>query len=245
MALLGGGGYAERVAVAEGTVMPIPDHLSWRDAAAIPEGWLTAYSNMMVIGKLQHGERVLIHAGGSGVGTAAIQLAKWRGATVFTTASAGKLQSLQALGADYTIDYKATNFADTVLDITNKEGVNLIIEFIGAPYWEDDLRAIAKWGRIVYVGTMGGNQVQLNLGLLMHKKLSLHGSTLRDRTPEQKAALVDAFTHAILPVFNKEGSLRPVIDERPFTLEEIQDAHRYMESNSNLGKIVVTVQPNL
>ena len=245
MALLPGGGYAERVAVSEGTVMPVPKHLSWREAAAIPEAWLTAYSNMIEIGNLQSGERVLIHAGGSGVGTAAIQLAKWRGATVFTTASAGKLETLHALGADHAIDYKATNFATSVLDITNNEGVNLIIEFVGAPYWEDNLRVLAKWGRLVYVGTMGGNQVPLNLGLLMHKKLSIHGSTLRDRTLEQKAALVSAFTQEVLPEFGKKGSLRPVLDERPFTLNEIQEAHRYMESNSNLGKIVVMVQPTL
>ncbi len=245
MALLPGGGYAERVAVAEATVMPVPDALSWREAAALPEAWLTAYSNMIEIGKLQAGERVLIHAGGSGVGTAAIQLAKWRSATVFTTASAGKLDTLKALGADHTIDYRTANFADVVLDITNSLGVNLIIDFIGAPYWEDNLRAIATWGRLVYVGTMGGNQVPLNLSVVMGKKLSIHGSTLRDRTLAQKAELVAAFSEQVLPAFQKEGPLYPVLDERPFTLAEIQEAHRYMESNRNLGKIVVTVHPTL
>jgi tumor protein p53-inducible protein 3 len=240
MALLAGGGYAEQVAVAEGHVMSIPSVLSLHDAAAVPEAWLTAYSNMIEIARLQPNENVLIHAGASGVGTAAIQLAKWHGATVFTTASGGKLETLAALGADHTLDYRMESFAERILDITSGYGVDVIVDFIGAPYWEDNLKLLALWGRMVFIGLMGGNEVKANLSILMSKKLSLHGSTLRDRTEAQKTALVSAFTNAVLPSFETK-QLRPVLDERTFTLDEIVEAHRYMESNQNVGKIVVTV----
>jgi tumor protein p53-inducible protein 3 len=241
MALLAGGGYAEQVAVDEGTVMPIPAKLSFREAAAIPEAWLTAYSNMIEIGRLQTGENVLIHAGASGVGTAAIQLAKWYRATVFTTASKGKLAALEAIGADHTMDYRSENFAERILDITNNYGVDVIVDFVGAPYWNDNLRVLALWGRLVFVGLMGGSTVEANLGILMAKKLSLHGSTLRDRTAEQKAALVSTFAKNVLPEF-ESGRFHPVLDESTFTLAEMAEAHRYMEANQNIGKIVVTVQ---
>jgi len=241
MALLAGGGYAEQVAVDEGTVMPIPAKLSFQEAAALPEAWLTAYSNMIEIGRLQAGEKVLIHAGASGIGTAAIQLAKWAGATVFTTASAGKLEALHRLGADHTIDYRSEKFSERILDITKGYGVDLIIDFIGAPYWEQNLRVLALWGRLVFVGLMGGNTVEANLSTLMAKKLSLHGSTLRDRTLAQKASLVTELSRKVLPEF-ETGRFHPVLDERTFTLDEIADAHRYMESNQNVGKIVIRVR---
>lgn len=241
MALLVGGGYAEQVAVDEGTVMPIPASLSFQEAAAVPEAWLTAYSNMIEIARLQAGENVLIHAGASGVGTAAIQLAKWAGATVFTTASAGKLEALRSLGADHTIDYRTEKFADRILDITSGYGIDVIVDFIGAPYWDENLRVLALWGRLVFVGLMGGNTVTANLSMLMGKKLSIHGSTLRDRTLVQKAALVSTFSQKILPEF-ETGRFQPVLDKRTFTLDEMADAHRYMESNQNVGKIVVNVR---
>jgi putative PIG3 family NAD(P)H quinone oxidoreductase len=241
MALLAGGGYAEQVAIDEGTVMPIPANLSFQEAAAVPEAWLTAYSNMIEIARLQAGEKVLIHAGASGVGTAAIQLAKWAGATVFTTASAGKLDALKILGADYTIDYRSEKFAERILDITREQGVDVIVDFIGAPYWDENLKVLALWGRLVFVGLMGGGTVTANLGILMAKKLSLHGSTLRDRTPVQKATLVAAFSQKVLPEFST-GRFRPVLDERTFALDQMADAHRYMESNQNVGKIVVSVR---
>ncbi|MGH2544846.1 MAG: NAD(P)H-quinone oxidoreductase, partial [Ardenticatenaceae bacterium] len=240
MALLGGGGYAERVAVPEETVMPVPDSLSLAEAAAIPEAWLTAYSNMIQIGRLAAGERVLIHAGASGVGSAAIQLAKWRGATVWTTTSEGKVEQVKALGVDYVINYQETNFADRIEETTGGEGVNLIIDFIGAPYWQDNLRALALWGRLVLVGLLGGAHADVNLGLFLAKKLSVHGSTLRDRTLEQKGQLVQSFTRDVLPAF-ADGTLHPVLDPRPFHLSEIAAAHHYMEENRNVGKIVVAV----
>ncbi len=243
MALLGGGGYAEQVVVPQETVMPLPDRLSWAEGAAIPEAWLTAYSNMIEIGGLRAGERVLIHAGASGVGSAAIQLAKWRGATVFTTVSAGKVGAVAALGADVIIDYEREAFATRIEEETAGAGVNLIVDFIGAPYWEGNMRALALWGRLVLIGLMGGRETEVNLGLFLSKKLSVHGSTLRDRTREQKGRLVSAFSREVLPAF-VEGTLHPLLDPRRFTLDEIVEAHRYMEANQNVGKIVVTVSPD-
>jgi putative PIG3 family NAD(P)H quinone oxidoreductase len=242
MALLGGGGYAERIAVAQEMLMSIPEGMSYEEAAAIPEVWLTAYSNLIEIGRLQQGERVLVHAGGSGVGSAAIQLAKWRGASaIFSTASGGKLQKVRGLGADTVIDSREENFADHILEETGGEGVDIIVDFIGAPYWDDNLRALALWGRLVFIGLMGGRTVEANLGLFLSRKLSVHGSTLRDRTLEQKSRLVAAFTEQVLPAFSA-GELRPILDERRFRLDQIADAHRYMEANQNFGKIIVTIQ---
>lgn len=241
MALLGGGGYAEKVVVPQETLMPIPEALGDAEAAAIPEAWLTAYSNLIEIGRLQAGERVLVHAGGSGVGSAAIQLARWKGAaTIFSTASGSKLDKVASLGADVVIDYRQENFADRILEATDQKGVDIIIDFIGAPYWNDNVRALAIWGRLVFIGLMGGRTVEANLGLFLSKKLSVHGSTLRDRTPEQKGRLVAAFTESVLPAF-ATGQLRPVLDERQFCFEEIAEAHRYMESNQNFGKIIVNI----
>lgn len=242
MALLGGGGYAERIAVAQEILMPIPEEMSYEEAAAIPEVWLTAYSNLIEIGRLQPGERVLVHAGGSGVGSAAIQLAKWRGASaIFSTASGGKLERVRELGADTVIDYGVENFAERILEETGGEGVDIIVDFIGAPYWDDNLRALALWGRLVFIGLMGGRRVEANLGLFLSRKLSVHGSTLRDRTLEQKSRLVAAFTEQVLPAFST-GQLRPILDERRFRLDQIVEAHRYMEANQNFGKIIVTIQ---
>lgn len=243
MALLGGGGYAERVVVPQETLLPIPDGMGWAEAAAIPEAWLTAYSNLIEIGRLAEGERALIHAGASGVGTAAIQLARWRGATVFATASGSKLPAVQALGATWAIDYRSERFAEVVLAETGGRGVDVIVDFIGAPYWDDNLRALAPWGRLVLVGLMGGREVKANLGLFLSKKLSVHGSTLRDRTLEQKARLVRAFRQEVLPSL-ASGALRPVLDPQRFRLEEAADAHRYMEENRNIGKVILVIGPD-
>ena len=241
MALLSGGGYAERVAVHHGSAMRVPERLSWLEAAALPEVWLTAYSNLIEIGRLQAGELALIHAGASGVGTAAIQLARWRGATPFATASAGKLDALRALGVALAIDYRAERFDERLLEATEGRGVDVILDFIGAPYWEANLRALAPWGRLVLVGLMGGATVQADLRLFLSKKLTVSGSTLRNRSVEEKARLVAAFSRDLLPAF-ESGTVRPILDERPFPLAEAGAAHRRMERNENIGKIVLVVR---
>lgn len=241
MALLGGGGYAEQVVVPQETVMPVPDHVTLEEAAAIPEAWLTAYSNMVQIGRLSKGERVLIHAGASGVGTAAIQMAKWMGCTVYTTLSTAKVEPMQGIGADAVIDYKTQNFAEEIATLTNGKGVDVIIDFIGAPYWQGNLRALAEWGRLVLVGLMGGAKADIDLQLFLSKKITVSGSTLRYRTLAQKGKLVADFTRDILPAF-EDGNLHPLLDPRRFTLDEINEAQDYMEANGNVGKIVVQIQ---
>lgn len=237
MALVGGGGYAEKAIVAEAHVIPVPVRLSDEDAAATPEAFLTAYSNMVEIGRLSAGERVLIHAGASGVGLAAIQIAKRIGATVFVTASASKHGICREMGADLTIDYKTENFADRIL--ADYPGVNLVIEMVGAPYWDDNIRVLEKWGRLVFVGLMGGGKKEINFGDIMAKRLSIMGSTLRNRTHERKADLVANFTQWAMPHL-ESGALKPNV-WKVLPLDEVEAAHQLMRDNANAGKIVLKV----
>ncbi|HET7558800.1 MAG TPA: NAD(P)H-quinone oxidoreductase, partial [Limnochordia bacterium] len=201
MALLPGGGYAELAAVPAGMLMRIPDGLSDAEAAGIPEAWLTAFLNLFWLGDLKAGETALIHAGGSGVGTAAIQLAKAAQARVFTTASAGKCERCRALGADLALDYAAGPFAEPVLAATGGRGADLILDFIGEPYVEQNLGAIAPDGRWIVLSTLGGRQAPLDLGRLMQKRVRLAGSTLRPLAPARKVALTQAFAQFALPRF--------------------------------------------
>lgn len=237
MALVGGGGYAEKAVTSAQTAMLIPDNFSYDEGAALPEAFLTAYSNMVEIGGLSAGERVLIHAGASGVGLAAIQIAKAIGATVIVTASAGKHDICKAMGADMTIDYKTENFAERILEVYS--GVHLVVEMVGAPYWEDNLKVLEKWGRLVFVGLQGGTKAEVNFGLIMAKRLTISGSTLRNRTSERKAALVRNFSQWALPHF-ESGALKPNIWKvMPF--EQVAEAHDLMRQNSNAGKIVLKI----
>ena len=237
MALIGGGGYAEFAIAPADACMRVPDNLSDEEAAAIPEAFLTAYNNMLEIGGLLAGETVLIHAGASGVGLAAIQLAKQIGAQVITTASAGKHDVCKAHGADRVIDYKSENFADAIM--ADSEGVDLVIDFIGAAYWDDNVRVLKKWGRLVFVGLMSGAQKEVNFSQIMRKRLTISGSTLRDRSPERKAALVGRFWKWAEPLF-RTGTLKPTV-WRSLPLEQVRDAHQLMETNQNAGKIILTL----
>lgn len=237
MALVGGGGYAEKAVVAAAHAMRIPERLSVEEAAAIPEAFLTAYSNMVEIGRLTAGERVLIHAGASGVGLAAIQIAKVIGATVFVTASAAKHALCREMGADLTIDYKTENFADRIL--ADYPGVHLVIDMIGAPYWDDNIRVLERWGRLVFVGLMGGGKKEINFGDIMTLRLSIMGSTLRNRTYERKADLVANFTRWGMSHLGS-GALKPNI-WKVMPLDEVAAAHDLMRSNANAGKIVLRV----
>ena len=239
MALLGGGGYGSRVVVHERMLMAVPDQLDFEQAAAIPEVFFTAYDAMMAQCELQPGESVLIHAAGSGVGSAAIQIASAAGCTTFATAgSAEKLERAAALGLDVGINYREQDFAEVLAGSTGGRGVDVIVDVIGAPYWERNLASLAVRGRMVIVGTMGGGRVeQMNIGALMGKRLRVHGTVLRARPLEEKVALTQRFVLRLLPLF-ASGRLKPVID-RVFPLEEVADAHRHMESNANFGKIVL------
>ena len=238
MAVVTGGGYAELAAVPAGMAIRIPEQFSFEEAAAIPEAFLTAYLNLFTPGRLQAGETALVHAGASGVGTAAIQLARAAGARVFATAGAeNKLALCRELGAELAINYKTEQFAERVMAATGGAGANVVLDFVGAPYWAGNMAALALGGRLMLIGFLGGSQGQLDLGALMGKSLTVASTTLR-RTPlAQKVALTEAFSAFALDRF-VSGELRPVID-RSFPMAQAGDAHRYVESNANAGKVVL------
>ncbi|MDZ7771418.1 MAG: NAD(P)H-quinone oxidoreductase [Balneolaceae bacterium] len=239
--LLPGGGYAEFCVIHERLAMPLPESLSFVQAAAIPETFLTAYQALNWLGGLTRSETVLIHAGGSGVGTAAIQLAHHLvNARVVTTA--GKQRKLEAalkLGANYAFNYRKADWAEAVEDELGKNAVNLVVDFIGAPYWEQNMRVLAMDGRLVYLSFLGGHKLKkASLGALLRKRLTLTGSTLRNRPESYKIKLTSEFADHTLDLFEQEV-LRPVVD-RQFDWSEADEAHRYMADDKNTGKIVLT-----
>ncbi|MBN2732644.1 MAG: NAD(P)H-quinone oxidoreductase [Balneolaceae bacterium] len=239
--LLPGGGYAEYCIMPEKMAMPIPENLSFKEAAAIPETFLTAFQSLIWIGELQRAETVLIHAGGSGVGTAAIQLARHLiNARIITTAGTEqKLETCRELGADYTFNYKNQNFAEEINRTLGKNSVDLIIDFIGAPYWEKNIDVIKTDGRIVYLSFLGGHRIEnINLAPILKKRLKIMGSTLRNRTESYKINLVQDFTNHTRSLFEEEV-LKPIIDKE-FDWKETDKAHQYMQDDKNTGKIVLT-----
>ena len=238
--LLAGGGYAEQVVVHKDLLMAVPPGLSMRDAAAIPEVFLTAYQALHWLGGMQSGHEVLVHAGASGVGTAAIQLAKEAGAHPYITASALKHEVCRDLGAEATIDYESEDFAAQIEDRTNGEGVHIILDFIGAPYFHKNVASLAMDGRIVQLATLGGSTVEeVSLRALMAKRAHLLASTLRNRSLDYKVQLTQEFASDVLPTF-VDGQLQPVIDST-YDWTKVADAHRRMENNENAGKIVLQV----
>lgn len=239
--LLGGGGYAEKVTVHERMALPIPDHLSFEEVAAVPEVFFTAYDALFRQCDLQSGEAVLLHAVGSGVGTAAVQLAKAVSAgPVFGTAgSPEKLKRAGDLGLDVGINYRTADFRDIVLAETEGQGVNVLLDVVGAPYLERNLACLAPLGRMILVGLLGGGTTSMDLGQVLRKQLRIFGTVLRARPLEEKMALTQAFRRHVLPLF-ENGKLRPVVD-RVFEFGEVAEAHRYMEENRNFGKIVLRV----
>lgn len=241
MGLLAGGGYAGLVATHERMALPVPDGLSIEQAAAIPEVFLTAYDALFPQAGLLIGDTVLVHSGGSGVGTAAIQLARAAGARVLTTTgSDDKAARTRELGADVAINYRTEDFREVVQRETDGRGADIILDFVGGPYLEQNLAAATTLGRIVFIGTMGGPTAQINLGILMQKRLRLHGTVLRARPLEQKIELTQAFQRHAMPLF-VSGALRPIVD-RVFPFDQIGAAHEYMADNANFGKIVIRIQ---
>lgn len=240
MAVITGGGYAELAAVPIGMLMPIPRAFSYEQAAAIPEAYLTAWLNLFTMGRLNSGEAVLIHAGASGVGSAAIQLAREAGARVFTTAGTeAKCEFCRELGAELTINYRQESFRERVLEATGGRGVDLALDVVGAPYWNDNLACLGRGGRLMLIGFLGGSGGQLDVGAVMRKNLTVRGTLLR-RTPlPEKIALTGDFVNFALPRFERD-TLRPVID-RVFPLSQAAEAHRYMHTNANIGKIILKV----
>ena len=241
MALLGGGGYASRAIAHERQLMAVPEGLSCEQAAGIPEVFLTAFDALFGHCELAAGESVLIHAVGSGVGTAATQLAALSGCPSYgTTSSDEKLASAAELGLDVGINYQREDFAEVIAERTGGRGVDVILDVVGAPYWDRNIASLAVRGRLVLVGTMGGGSLETNIGALMPKRLRVSGTVLRARPLEEKLTLTQQFARRYLHHFGS-GALRPVID-RVFPLEEAAEAHRYMESNANFGKIVLRVE---
>ncbi|WP_066191624.1 NAD(P)H-quinone oxidoreductase [Gracilibacillus timonensis] len=243
MGLVNGGAYAEQVVMPADRVIPIPDRLSFEEAAAIPEVFLTAFQTLYWIGDLQRSEKVLIHAGASGVGTAAIQLARvLSDAEIFTTAgTAEKLAYCKQLGANETIPYKEVDFADVITKITDGEGVSLILDFVGASYWQKNMQSIAVDGRWVLIGVLGGSKVeQISLMDVMAKRIQLTGTLLTPRSDAYKARLTRDFIERALP-YMEQGKLQPVIDT-VYPIEEVADAHRHMEANKNIGKLILQVR---
>jgi NADPH:quinone reductase len=240
-ALLGGGGYAELAAAHAGHVMRIPPNLSFEQAACICETYLTAYMNVFIYARLADGETVLLHGGGGGVTTAALQLVKTLrpGTRVVVTASAGKVERVKAQGADLVIDYKAEDFADAVLRYTDKRGVNVILDHLGAAYLAQNVKALATGGRLALIGVMGGRKAELDLGRVLQQRLSILGSTLRPRPVEEKAAIIRAFEAEALPHF-ASGRIVPLV-HHVYDLAQAAEAHRAMEASEHFGKLVLRV----
>jgi putative PIG3 family NAD(P)H quinone oxidoreductase len=240
MGIVGGGGQAEYVVVHEREAIGVPDNVSWAEAAAVPEVFLTAFDALFARLELALGERLLIHAVGSGVGTAALQLAVAAGATVLgTSRTAEKLERARALGLDVAIDSAQEDVAGAVERATGGRGVHAVLDLIGGAGLGANLRALVpSGGRIVVVGSLAGAEAPLELGLLMRKRARLIGTVLRTRPLEEKIALARRFDEQAIPLL-ASGRVRPVVD-RSYRFEEIAEAHGYMESNESFGKIVLT-----
>ncbi len=241
MGLLPGAGYAEQIVAPYDQTLALPEDMEFSGGAAIPEAFSTAWDALQQAGFLS-GMSVLIHAAGSGVGTAALQLTRAFGASrVYATASKAKLDALASreLPLDVPIDYRKQAFRDVIRRETGGKGVDIILDLVGASYWTDNLASLAVGGRIVLIGLMGGITAQTNLGVLLRRRLRVIGTVMRSRSDDEKRTIADQVRTDLLPLF-ASGRLQPVVD-RVFALEEVAEAHQYMEENRNTGKIVLRV----
>jgi putative PIG3 family NAD(P)H quinone oxidoreductase len=239
MALLAGGGYAERVVVHEDVVMPIPERLSFEQAAAVPEAFLTASEALLVEAELRAGQRLLVTAAASGVGSAAVQIGKLRGAFVIGSASADKLSALAELGVDLALERSRTDYVDAVRAATQDHGVDAIVDFVGASALSRHQNCLAEQGRLVAVGLLGGSAAQLDLGRLLMKRQRICGLVMRTRSVAEKIELVERFQRELWPALDA-GALSPRLDQI-FELRDAAAAHARMEQNLNAGKLVLRV----
>jgi putative PIG3 family NAD(P)H quinone oxidoreductase len=240
MGIVGGGGQAEKLSLHERLCLRIPPGMSFEDAAAVPEAFLTAYDALFLRGALRPGEAVLLHATGSGVGTASASIATVAGARVIALSrSAEKRRRLETMGVHRVFDPGSPSLSEAIRMAAGAEGVGLVIDFLGASSWELNLEVLAVRGRLVLVGTMGGTKVEADLGTIMRKRLTIIGTVLRSRPIEQKIELVQIFSRTMLPLL-AAGRLKPVVD-RVVPFDDAASAHAAMERNENFGKIVLRI----
>lgn len=238
-ALVSGGGYATFCTAPEGQCLPVPQNLSFAEAASLPETMFTVWSNVFQRGKLMPGERLLVHGGSSGIGVTAIQLAKAMGNPVFVTAGSDeKCAFCVALGADLAINYKTTSFRDELKKATGGKGVDVILDMVGGDYTPDNLEVLAEEGRLVLINFMKGDETTIRLSQVMRKRLTITGSTLRARDVHFKAALASTIEHLVWPLLSA-GKIKAIVYQT-FPAEKASDAHALMETSKHLGKIVLT-----
>jgi len=236
-----GGGYAEQTVLPQGLLIPLPEGWSYVMGAAVPEVWLTAYSNLCREGSMQTGETVLIHAGASGVGTAAIQLAgEWGARAIVTAGSAQKLARCRELGAYAAINYHKENFMEAVMSLTDHQGVDLILDCIGGSYLEKNVSLLKPYGRLITIGLLGGTKGTLDLATVLMKSLTLKGTRLRARSREEKAEITHQFRDQVWPLM-VAGKITPIVD-RVFPITAASQAHEYVKKNQNIGKVVLEVR---
>ncbi|MEV0325092.1 NAD(P)H-quinone oxidoreductase [Micromonospora echinospora] len=236
-ALLAGGGYAERVAVPAGQLLPVPAGVDLVDAAALPEVACTVWSNVVQLARLAAGETLLVHGGGSGIGTFAIQLGAALGATVVVTARAAKHERLRELGAAHTVDYREQDFVEEVRRVTDGRGADVILDIMGAAYLGRNVAALTTGGRLVVIGMQGGRKAELDLGMLLAKRASVTATALRSRPVAEKAAIVRGVREQVWPLV-EAGRIRPVVDRR-MPMSDAAGAHRLVESSDHLGKVLL------
>ncbi|MER5338406.1 NAD(P)H-quinone oxidoreductase [Micromonospora sp. NPDC002717] len=237
-ALLAGGGYAERVAVPAGQLLPVPAGVDLVDAAALPEVACTVWSNVVQLARLAKGETLLLHGGGSGIGTFAVQLGVALGATVVVTARSAKHERLRELGAAHTIDYREQDFVEEVRRVTDGRGADVILDIMGASYLPRNVAALATDGRLVVIGMQGGRKGELDLGALLAKRGTVAATALRSRPREQKAEIVRGVRQQVWPLV-EAGAIRPIVDRR-LPITEAAQAHRLVESSDHVGKVLLT-----
>jgi putative PIG3 family NAD(P)H quinone oxidoreductase len=242
MGLVAGGGYAQFVSMTAEHLLPVPEALDFVQAACVSETYITAFLNIFLIGGLQSGQTVLLHGGGGGVNTAAIQLCRQlvSDANVIVTASPGKLGRVRELGVDLVINYREQDFAAEVRSFTKKRGADVILDHIGARYLQPNLRCLAVEGRLVIIGLLGGSLAELNLGHLMVKRQRIIGSVLRSRSRQEKTQITAVFAKRVLPHFAKQ-EIRPLV-HRVYPLAEARAAHEEMDAGRHFGKIALQVQ---
>jgi len=242
MTLVGGGGYAEFAVAYADHLMPIPESMSFEEAACVCETYITAYLNVFMIGGLQDGDSVMLHGGGGGVNTAAVQLCRAliTDVRIIVTASPAKLERVKALGVDHVIGYKTQDFAEEVRRYTDRRGVQVILDHIGAAYLASNMKSLAVGGRLVVIGVTGGIKAELNLALMMVKRQQIIGSVLRSRPVSEKAAIVAGFSKVVLPLL-AQREIVPLV-YKVYALDDVARAQRDMEASAHFGKIVLSVQ---